>query len=192
MKLGRRVVTGFAIAALVAATLATTRAPEPRGSTIAASRSRLDVAAAQTFERFIAGERSERGLRRLVVSADLFDRATAHTIAMADAGKIFHSSDEALADSGPPGSSIGENVGQIGTSATRWPEQLHASFMASPSHRSIILDPGWYRFAVAVVIRDEVAYVTELFDDQHAKAPSPAPKCSPLLRVGCSYRLVPS
>lgn len=107
-------------------------------------------------------ERARRGLRRLSVDAELTSVARRHSRRMADSGRLYHNTSElGSADfarrTGYP-SEIGENVGEGPT--VRW---LHDAFMDSPGHRSNILDRGYSRVGIGVVVRDDTVWVTQDF-----------------------------
>ena len=149
-----------------------------------------DTVSAASLEQSINMSRS----RPLVHDTALASDASWHAVAMAEAGTIFHSSDQQLrADAAAGSISVGENVGQTAATAG-WQTRMHQAFMGSASHRANILDPTYTRIGVGVALKDGAAYVDELFEDLPAvlrPRPVPTVACSPIVRVGCYYRLEP-
>ncbi|HET9672157.1 MAG TPA: CAP domain-containing protein, partial [Actinomycetota bacterium] len=96
-----------------------------------------------------------RDVRLSPWGAVLNDRARAHTLAMRDAGRIFHSSYR-------PCWYRGENVGVVGggDGALR---RIFRAFMDSKAHRSIILDPLFSRVGIGVAVGGGFVWVTMIF-----------------------------
>jgi hypothetical protein len=116
-----------------------------------------------------SAERTARRLTGLRVAADLTAVARRHAQDMAASGRLGHS--------GNLGGEVGgwrklaENVG-TGASA----DEVHASFMASATHRANILDPAFSEVGVGVAWRDGRIWVAEVF---RAPAGAPAPTQPP-------------
>jgi uncharacterized protein YkwD len=104
--------------------------------------------------------RVARDLHRLDLNSAMSDLARRHSLAMARAGELYHTSDPARYYlRGVRWSKWGENVGATtGTIA-----ELEAAFMDSPDHRENILDRAFDKVAVGVVRRDGTAWVTVFF-----------------------------
>ncbi|MFO7299551.1 MAG: CAP domain-containing protein [Actinomycetes bacterium] len=101
--------------------------------------------------------RAEAGLHKLESRSDLVSYARNHTAKMAEAGKIFHSTNLGSATSGWV--KLGENVG-VGGSC----ESLHRAFMNSSGHRANILDPQYTGIGVGGGVGpDGRYYVTVVF-----------------------------
>lgn len=142
-----------------------------------------DASSARVFE-LTNQARVARGLPPLVASSELVGYARAHSAQMAQRHDIFHSS--------LPDGIYAENVGQVVADAN-WPAKLQRAFMNSPEHRENILEPRLKTLAVATVISDGIAYITEEYGlgEASKSAPKPSHTCSPIVRTDCSYRLVP-
>lgn len=116
-----------------------------------------------------SAERTARRLGGLRVAADLTAVARRHAQDMAASGRLAHS--------GNLGGEVGgwrklaENIG-TGASA----DEVHASFMASATHRANILDPAFSEVGVGVAWRDGRIWVAEVF---RAPAGAPAPPPPP-------------
>jgi hypothetical protein len=128
------------------------------------------------FVSLINSERSSRGLNALNVYWDLVDDARVHSDVMANADKIFHSSNLSGVTSG--WAALGENVG-VGPTVG----DLHAAFMNSSGHRANILG-DWDSVGVGVTPTDKgYMFVTVVFmkaaESQPAPAPAPAPEPAP-------------
>ena len=102
-------------------------------------------------------ERASRGIPTLAVKGDLISVARRHSDRMAADGTIYHNENLAH-EVGGGWSALGENVGMGPTVET-----LHNAFMASPGHRSNILDRDFNQIGVGVTVRDDTIYVTEVF-----------------------------
>lgn len=110
----------------------------------------------QQFAELINAERSRSNLPLLSPDGDLFEVAQRHSTQMAEEGRLFHNLSLDVDVSG--WALLGENVG-------RGPrvELIHQAFMASPTHRDLILDPEFGGFAIASVSAQGEIFVTELF-----------------------------
>jgi Cysteine-rich secretory protein family len=106
----------------------------------------------------INAERSAVGLAPLKMSGSLSTYARGHSVKMAEAGEIYHSTSAQLtAAAGSGWTKIGENVGR-GPSVS----SLHTAFMNSSGHKANIL--GSYDTAgVGVTTSDGYIYVTVVF-----------------------------
>lgn len=133
------------------------------------------------FLELINGERTQRGLRPLRYQDDLSAIAERHSERMRKEADIWHNSRLAQEI---PGTwrSAGENVG-IGFDT----DNLHASFMASHSHRVNILMAAFDEIGLGVVVDPSgEVYVTEVFVDRGRPAavvkPKPKPKPAPVVK----------
>ena len=129
-----------------------------------------------SFVSLINSERSSRGLNTLNVYWDLVDDARVHAGVMADADKIFHSSNLAGVTTG--WAALGENVG-VGPTVG----ELHTAFMNSAGHRANILG-DWDSIGVGVTPTDKgYMFVTVVFmraaESQPAAVPAAAPAPAP-------------
>jgi uncharacterized protein YkwD len=93
----------------------------------------------------VNGARKAHGLQPLKLNVRLSAEARQHTDDMIDGDRLFHSD---LSDVLSPWDwdSGGENVGCA--SSLR---KLHKSFMDSPEHRDMVLDPGFRKIGIGVV-----------------------------------------
>jgi len=128
------------------------------------------------FVSLINSERSSRGLNALNVYWDLVDDARVHSDVMANADKIFHSSNLSSVTTG--WAALGENVG-VGATVG----DLHTAFMNSSGHRANILG-DWDSVGVGVTPTDKgYMFVTVVFmkaaESQPAPAPAPEPAPTP-------------
>jgi uncharacterized protein YkwD len=105
-------------------------------------------------------DRTEHDRRELRLARVVSRYATRHSREMADAGRIFHSSEEQLrhALAGTDWSFAGENVG-VGASL----ESLEDAFMASADHRANILKRPYDHAAVGVVVARDRVWITVVF-----------------------------
>jgi uncharacterized protein YkwD len=130
-------------------------------STPAASNSGI-AQRAQALELAIGREmnviRSQHGLRQLAGSTQLRSAASSHSKAMLDQGFFAHESpdgtqfSERLRRFYPARSgywTVGENLAMVG-SAEPAARELVGMWMASPHHRSNLLDPNWREFGLGV------------------------------------------
>ena len=89
--------------------------------------------------------RQSNGVRRVGIHYTISRLARQHSIAMANRGSIFHTSNpSSFYLRGVNWSTWGENVGVTGGTITG----MQSAFMNSPGHRSNILNRGFHRVAV--------------------------------------------
>lgn len=105
-------------------------------------------------------DRREHDRRALRFQRRISRYARAHSLAMAEKGYLFHSTEEQLvrALDGVHWSIGGENVG-VGSSL----ESLQRAFMASELHRQNVLRRAFDHVAVGIVRRDGVLWITVIF-----------------------------
>lgn len=116
----------------------------------------------------IAQERSARGLGELAGAGDLQAVARRHAQRMADRGEPYHN--PALGSEVQGWEVVSENVG-AGTSV----QQIHDAFMASRTHRDVILSAEHSEVGVGVVgTSDGQIWVVEVFR-RPAAAAAPMP-----------------
>lgn len=140
---------------------------------------------AETLAR-INASRAARGLGPLTVNAALAAHARRHSSAMAQSGGLFHSSAADLqAAAGPGWAALAETVGRGSDIA-----DIHAAFMASPSHRKNILGDFDYT-GVGVAEADGLVYVTVVFMST-APTSQQSPKTSTPAREEPSLRREPT
>lgn len=108
------------------------------------------------FVAHINQERAAAGLPALSVASDLTSAARAHSAVMGNGTNLHHNPNLGGAVGG--WQKIGENVGR-GMSVG----EIHAAFMASPSHAANVRDPAWTEVGVGVVVVDGRIWVTEMF-----------------------------
>jgi cysteine-rich secretory family protein len=117
-------------------------------------------------------DRAAAGLRPLAAAGDLQSLAQSRANEMAKSGRLAHTTNLGTKVSG--WKRLGENVG-------RGPNlrDIETAFMASPSHRENILDPGFTQFGVGVTWDGkEYFYVAVIFRTPSSTAsatPAPAP-----------------
>jgi uncharacterized protein YkwD len=107
----------------------------------------------------INNARAGHGLPPLTASPDLMAAARAHTVSMAGARSLFHTTSFSSLCCWH---AIGENVGYGFTV-----RGLHRQFMHSAPHRANLLDPGMHQVGVGIVERNGALWVTEVFRDPH-------------------------
>lgn len=118
-------------------------------------------------------ERAARRLGGLRVAADLTAVARRHAQEMAASGRLAHVGNLTTEVGG--WRKLAENVG---TGAS--PDEVHATFMGSPTHRNNILDPAFSEVGVGVAWRDGRIWVSEVFRAPAGAAPPPpAPAPAP-------------
>ncbi len=142
------------------------------------------------FYSAINRERAGVGHHKLALYSDLTAIARRHSRKMAEDGTIYHNNNLGN-EVGGNWWAAGENVG-MGPSC----KSIHDAFMASPGHRSNILDTDYNQVGVGVAVKDDTIYVTEVFAGRRAarphlkapvrhasraRAPAPAPKPKPRL-----------
>jgi Cysteine-rich secretory protein family len=130
-----------------------------------------DPSAEAAFASKIAYERSSRGLAPLKIFAELTSVARNHSEQMASQQQL--SDDNNLANEVQNWQTLGGNAGE-GPSV----DQVHAAFMASPSHRQNILDPMFTDLGIGVVWTGSTLWVTEVFR-QEAAATAQAAAATP-------------
>ena len=101
----------------------------------------------------INATRSQHGLQPLVLNTELRAAARRHSAAMIRSNRLYHSD---LGDLS--GQALAENVGYGPTV-----EDLHAAFLASDLHRSIVLDPAMTQIGLAVDYDNGIRWVTQIF-----------------------------
>ena len=130
-------------------------------SAAAADSSAADIR--DRIEYLVNRERARHGLRRLRVSRYTQRYAREHSEDMAGAGGLYH--DGNVPSECPEGTRAwGENVGR--TNADNAPRRMHAMFMDSPDHRSIVLNSRWTHMGIGVVKKGGYTYVTQRFIDK--------------------------
>jgi uncharacterized protein YkwD len=103
--------------------------------------------------------RERRGLAKLQLDREASRIARRHTVAMAAAGELFHTTDVSPYLDGVDWRRWGENVGYTPGSI----EGLQAAFMDSEPHRRNVLEPGFRRVAIGTVRVAGVLWVTLFF-----------------------------
>ena len=104
--------------------------------------------------------RATNQVREVGIHYRISKLARKHSIAMANRGSIFHTSNPAsFYLKGVKWSTWGENVGSTGGTITG----LQAAFMNSPGHRSNILHRGFHRVAVGTYRANGILWVTVFF-----------------------------
>jgi uncharacterized protein YkwD len=104
--------------------------------------------------------RTNHDLRKVWLNQHLSDLARKHSIAMANAGSLFHTSDPARYYlKGVNWHYWGENVGVTGGTV----HDLEAAFMASSPHRANILHTSFRHVAIGAVRVDGALWVTVFF-----------------------------
>jgi hypothetical protein len=128
-----------------------------------------DAGEENQFLSAINSSRASAGLAPLAMSSGLQTYARSHSLDMANAGSIYHSTGAQLgAAAGSGWTNLGENVG-------RGPDvsSLHAAFMGSSGHKANIL--GDYNYVgIGTTSKDGYIYVTAVFMKKGA-TPDPAP-----------------
>jgi hypothetical protein len=117
-----------------------------------------DAGQENEFLAAINSSRSAAGLAPLAMSGSLQTYARAHSVDMANANQIYHSTSAQLAAAAGSGwTNLGENVGRgPGVSA------LHTAFMGSSGHKANIL--GDYNYVgIGTTTADGYIYVTAVF-----------------------------
>ncbi|MEX1094176.1 MAG: CAP domain-containing protein, partial [Acidimicrobiia bacterium] len=117
-----------------------------------------DAGQENEFLAAINSSRSAAGLAPLAMSGGLQTYARSHSVDMANANQIYHSTGDQLAAAAGSGwSNLGENVGRgPGVAA------LHSAFMGSSGHKANIL--GDYNYVgIGTTTADGYIYVTAIF-----------------------------
>lgn len=95
------------------------------------------------------------GLPKYALSLPLIKSARAHSRAMANQGAIFHTDFPLPANWTSWGQNVGEGPTALG---------VQAAFEASPHHRPNLLDKGFKRIGVGVIVSaNGIVYVTQNF-----------------------------
>jgi uncharacterized protein YkwD len=104
--------------------------------------------------------RLTHGVRKVNIHYTMSKLARRHSIAMANRGTIFHTSNpSSFYLRGVRWSTWGENVGVTGGTIGG----MQAAFMNSPGHRSNILNRGFHRVAVGTYRANGFLWVTVFF-----------------------------
>ena len=163
MKLVRQ---GSLLCILVAWVVLAARAPASSLATVLTADEALVL-------RIVNGERSERGLRALVLDSVLTKVAREHSADMADRGYFSHLAPAprprtpldryvcALEIAPEKAPLIGENIGRAGEPVMA---VIHKRMMASAEHRANILDEEYTRMGVGIyALPDGRVWLTEMF-----------------------------
>ena len=126
-------------------------------------------AAEAEFVALINQLRASRGLGALSVDGELTAQARSWAGTMAAQGRIFHAGDLSVGISSN-WQKLGENVGVGGTVGP-----LFQAFVDSPSHLANLVDPGYTRVGVGVVVSGDRIFTTHRFMSVAAAAPPPPP-----------------
>ncbi len=121
-------------------------------------------------------DRAAAGLRALATANDLQSLAQSRANEMARNGRLAHTTNLGSRVTG--WKRLGENVG-------RGPNlrDIETAFMASPSHRENIVDPGFTQIGVGVTWDGkEYFYVAVVFRQPSSTATAPAPTSPPTTR----------
>lgn len=122
-----------------------------------------------------SSDRGASGLPGYRTEADLADVARRHAERMAAEHRIFHNPN--LGGDVEGWEQVGENVG-VGQS----PDELHAAFMESPTHRANLMSTSFKEIGIGTVQGDDGRlYVAQVFRlrRQPTPAPGPAPASAP-------------
>ena len=142
--MGKRTVSGFILATLVAGFIA---GLAPSASALTSDES--------CFFSATNAERASRGIPKLKLMSDLVTLARSHSKKMAADGTIYHNNNLGDDISGH-WTAAGENVG-MGPDC----QSIQDAFMASPGHKSNILDRDYNQVGVGVAYdSDGTVYVT--------------------------------
>lgn len=123
--------------------------------------------------------RSSQGLAPLTIDAQLTRVAQAWASTLSGRGVISHNSSLPAQVTG--WKDLGENVGVGGTV-----DAIHQGFLASPTHRQNLVDPGFTRVGFGIVRPDARIFVVEVFMRPSSAAsaspstPAPAVAASPV------------
>jgi hypothetical protein len=120
--------------------------------------------------------RASKGLGTLSIDGELTTQSRIWAATMAGEGRIFHASDLSVGVSAD-WRKLGENVGVGGDVAT-----LFQAFVDSPSHYANLVDPGFTRIGVGVVVSGDRIYTTHRFM-KLAPPPPPPPPVAPTTTV---------
>lgn len=115
-----------------------------------------DAELEQQLVQLVNRERSRRGLAPLRIAPELVRVARRHSAEMASQGRLHHNPH--LAGQVSDWRKLGENVGRGGRITT-----IHRAFMDSPAHRRNVLDREWVEVGIAVEVRGDVLWVTQVY-----------------------------
>ena len=138
------------------------------GGPLAVSRAEASETAAD-LTAMTNADRTKLGLRPLATANDLQSLAQQRATEMARSGRLAHTTNLGTKVTG--WKRLGENVG-------RGPNlrDIQTAFMASPSHRENIVDPGFTQLGVGVTWDGrEYFYVAVIFRQPSSTASAPAP-----------------
>jgi hypothetical protein len=146
------------------------------GGPLAVSRAQAGGTAAD-LTAMTNADRTRAGLRPLATANDLQSLAQSRANEMARSGRLAHTTNLGSKVSG--WKRLGENVG-------RGPNlrDIQTAFMASPSHRENIVDPGFTQMGVGVTWDGkEYFYVAVIFRQPSSTASAPPPTSPPTTRA---------
>ncbi|MEL6984344.1 MAG: CAP domain-containing protein [Actinomycetota bacterium] len=121
------------------------------GALVVASPADANSGDEQRFIQLINQTRAGAGLGPLTAHGELTGQARWWANSMATSDQLAHAADISQGISAP-WTVLGENVGVHGVQDV---DQLHAAFVASPSHYGNIVDPRYTHIGVGVVVTDE-------------------------------------
>jgi uncharacterized protein YkwD len=160
---GRRAGPGTSIVVLVLVALVALALPGATPAALASGDAEASFVAA------VNRERGAAGLPALQVAGDLVAVARQHAGRMAGSDHLHHNAGLGGAVGG--WEKIGENVGHGADVG-----DLHAAFVASPSHRANVLDPEWTQVGVGVAVDGHGdLWVTQVFRLPVGATDPPAP-----------------
>ena len=145
----RRTLAGVAVVLATTLTLGLLQAPAAN----ATARLRTDMFKATN------SSRSSHDKHRVHINLKMSNKARVHSVAMAKAGTLFHTSDVSVYLRGVKWSAWGENVGMT----TEDIPTLQDAFMHSKDHKKNILNSGFSHVAIGAIRRDGVLWVTVFF-----------------------------
>jgi hypothetical protein len=123
---------------------------------------RADVAGDEA--RFLAlanRSRAAVGLGQVAVAADLTAVARRHSADMAAQHRLFHTPNLLRAVGGRP--QVGEIAGMGDLSIPAWADVVHHDFLASPTHRAVMLNGAFTHVGLAVSYGGGKTWVTEVY-----------------------------
>lgn len=122
-----------------------------------------------SFAEQVNAERSAAGLPGYEGAADLVEVARRHSARMASEQRLYHN--PALSSEVQDWQAVGENVG-VGSSV----DSIHQAFMASQTHREVILSSTFTQVGMGVYVDDDGGiWVTQVFRKPQSAAPAPQP-----------------
>lgn len=113
--------------------------------------------------RLLNGERRDKGRPKVRFHRRLNKIARRHSVRMARADRLHHSTDLVSRVRGMRWRRLGENVGVAPRMGARTLKVLHKAFMESLSHRKNILLRPFRRVGVGIARRDGKVWVTVVF-----------------------------